>query len=173
MKKLSSKMKVVLILAICAAFIVPSVAFAGSPNILVPNDEYPEGSPMNTGVFGPGRYTLEELPLTVGETLDISLRVVNGNGVGDDVVSSVKLTLLDEKGKPKEVVISPSDFSQNMDKKKNVEFSTVNGQIPLDSVEGMETFSLDLKVGGPKNSYIILSVIELVPSPTPGGRHSF
>jgi len=171
MKKLSGKMKLLLVMAICAAMMVPSVASAGSTT-LVPNAEHPEG------IFETGHYTLD-LPLTVNRTTTrVDLKVVNGDGLGDDVVSSVKITLLDETGKPKEVVISPNKFSQNMDKKKNVEFSTINGYFLADSVEDMDNFSLDIKVGGPKNSSITLTVIENWEGngsgfPTGGGSRGF
>ena len=162
MKKLSSKMKVLLVVAICAAMMLPAVAFADATTILVPNAAY-------DGVFAKGHYILKDLPLST-KTSFIDFAVVNGDGIGNNVVSSVKITLLDGKGKAKEVVISPNDFSQT--KNGTVEFSTISGQIPGDSVKGMEKMTLDLKVGGPKNSSITLTVTEYFDAATwPSGNN--
>ena len=58
------------------------------------------------------------------------------------MVSSVKISLLDEMDNVKEVIISPDQFNQR-------EFSNALGTLIKDSVAGMTEIKIAIKVGGP------------------------
>lgn len=154
MKKLSSKMKFLLVLAICAAIMVPAVASAGKTLRL--DEDY-----------GPGKYEVQ-IPLT-SKTTELVFKLTNGDGAGDNVVSSVKIALLDENGKVKEVIFSPNDFNQQ-------NFSNAVNSLSQALVGTATNINVSIKVGGPKNCGIHLAVTEhwngwIPPSGTPAWPH--
>ena len=155
MKKLSSKMKVVLILAICAAFILPSVALAGEvSNPLVTNLKLKRGKYKLPGDI-PVEFAKSSASMMLNEkTTKVEFVVDNGDLKGKDRVSSVKIDLLDKKGKKRAVAISPAQFNQNM------EFSNVVGTLFADDLKDLTELNLDIKVGGPKGGYLVLNVTE-------------
>lgn len=127
MKRLSNKVKILSVLAVCAVMVLPSSASAGLVSkVLVDGVQYV-----------PGNYTLD-LDLT-GKTDHVEFEIVNGDGTRKTMVSSVKMTL--GSGKEKVVVISPDQF------KKRV-LSNVFGTIGEDVVNGATSITLDLRVGG-------------------------
>ena len=129
MKKLSSMMRVLSVLAVCAAMMVPSVVSAGMVSRVL----------MDGDVYEPGRYTLN-LNLTE-ETKYLEFEVVNGDGSGQNMVSSVKIALRD--GKKKIVIISPGRSRQK-------KFSNAFGTLGEDVIKGLTEITLDIKVRGPK-----------------------
>ncbi len=147
MKKLSSKMKVLLVMAVCVAFIVPSVASAQSL----------ENELLLGGVYEPGDHTVVLKPLMGTQsgfvTTSVRFEVVNGTSPGENMASSVKIALLDENKKGKHVVISPDQFNQ-----KN--FSNALGTIGGETVEGLSILTLSIRVRGPKGAKISLDVKE-------------
>ena len=149
MKKLSSKMKVLLVLAICTAFIVPSVALAGEKTrVLVNGEEFANGEytlPVNSFK------SLSSLNVT-DKTNKLEFEVVNGDNSGKTKVSSAKIVLQDEKGKKGIVAISPNQFNQNVD--------MARGILVKEDLEGLTDFTLAIKVKGPKDGFIVLTVTE-------------
>ena len=151
MKKLLSKMKILLVLAICAGMMVPAVAFAGEvPNPLVTDMKLTRGSHTL-----PGEYVRSSRSIRLNENITkLVFEVDNGEPSGKKRVSSVKIDLLDEKGKKRAAAISPAQFNQNM------EFSNVVGTLGKDDISGLTELNVAIKVGGPKNSFIVLNVTE-------------
>ena len=142
MKKLSSKMKILLVLSICAAMLVPALASA----------EVIQNLPWADKTFGPGEVTLEYRVWK--EYAKIEFNIVNGNEDGDYRVSSVMIALLDDQGKVKEVIIRPNQFNQDVGNAK-----------ATFSMEGLRNATFLLKIRGKKSNYIVLTVDEF-PAPT-------
>ena len=146
MKKLSSKMKILLVLSICAALMVPAMALADMPNPLLTGKSYEIGD-----------YTVDLTPLKGAQsqyvTTSVVFEVVNGTSPGENMASSVKIALLDENGKVSEVAISPKQFNQK-------EFSNAVGMLGQNVVEGLSGLTLSIKVRGPKGAEISLDVTE-------------
>ena len=130
MKKLSNKMKILLIVAVCSAMMMPITALAAEAEVTL----------LNGNVYLPG-YHSETLSLT-GKTNRVEFEVKNGDSSGENMVSSVKISLLDEMDNVKEVIISPDQFNQR-------EFSNALGTLIKDSVAGMTEIKIAIKVGGP------------------------
>lgn len=146
MKKLSSKMKILLVLSICAAMMVPALALADTQNPLLTGKSY-----------GLGDYTVELTSLKGADTrfvtTSVVFEVVNGTSPGKNMASSVKIALLDENGKVSEVAISPKQFNQR-------EISNAVGTLGQNVVEGLSGLTLSIKVRGPKGATISLDVTE-------------
>ena len=143
MKNLSSKrsgsMKLLLVMAVCAGMMLPAVASADYTF----NETFESGSYTRT--------------VDVLKNRGLSFNLTNGKD-GRNVVSSVKVTLRGEKGKGKLVVISPEQFNQN-----HSEISTMGVSIGSDKLKplmGADSGEVDveIKVGGPKGSNIMLKV---------------
>lgn len=130
MKKLSIKMKILLVAAVCSAMMMPVAALATEADVTL----------LNGQVYLSGYHT-ETLSLT-GKTNRIEFEVKNGDSSGENMVSSVKISLLDEMDNVKEVIISPDQFNQR-------EFSNALGTLIEDSVAGMTEIKIAIKVGGP------------------------
>jgi len=145
MKKLSSKMKILLIMAICAAMMVPSMALAGENSLLLGEQ------------YGSGDYIVELKPLMGTQsrfvTTSVAFEVVNGTSPGENMASSVMIALLEENGEVKQVVISPKQFNQK---------STSNafGTIAQNSVGSSGVLTISIRVRGPKGANIVLNVTE-------------
>ena len=149
MKKLSSKMKILLVLAICTAFIVPSVASAEElSNQLVVNKVLTKGK-----ITLPEAYARSIGSMTLNENITkLVFEVDNGDPSGTKRVSSVKIDLLDEKGKKRAAAISPAQFNQNV--------SSGVGTVGADALEGLTELNLVIRVEGPKDGFIVLNVTE-------------
>jgi hypothetical protein len=149
-------MKAVLILAICAAFIVPTTAWAGElSNPLVRDMKLTKGK-----YILPAQYARSSASFNFNEkTTKVEFVVNNGDSSGKNRVSSAKIVLLDEKGSEKAIVISPHQFNQN----KSIAVQTIDG----DMVSGLTDLNLDIQVGGPKDGFIVLNVTEYYESDEP------
>jgi hypothetical protein len=64
----------------------------------------------------------------------------------------VKIDLLDGKGKKRAVAISPALFNQKV--------SNGVGTVGADDLKDLTELNLDIKVGGPKDGFIVLNVTE-------------
>lgn len=149
MKKLSSRMKIMLVLAVSAAMIIPSVASAGEiSNTLVKEMKLTKGK-----YTVPGKYVRSSGSLKFNEnSTKVEFVVVNGNSSGKNRVSSVKIDLLDGNGKKKAVAISPALFNQNV--------SNGIGTLYEDDLKGLTELNLEIQVGGPKDGFIVLNITE-------------
>jgi len=154
MKKLSSKMKILLVLAVCTAFIVPSIVSAATTQH------------VNEQIWSGGKYS-KTIKLQGETTLRLDYKIINGEESGKNMVSSVKLTLRNKDGKVKIVPISPDQFN------KKTEFSVLAGYFDgadLASLMDEEgNVELDIKVGGQKNGSLVLTVWETYFPTTTGG----
>ncbi|MDF1526523.1 MAG: hypothetical protein P1S59_09695 [bacterium] len=149
MKSLSSRMKVLLVLAICAAFIVPSVVSAGEvENPLL------KGLTFEKGDYSvPAPYARSAASLVLNKkTSKIEFMVENGDSNGKNRVSSVKIVLLDENGKERAVAITPDQFNQKV--------GSAVGTLGKEAIEGLTNLNLDIKVRGPKGGFMVLDVTE-------------
>ena len=149
MKKLSSKMKVVLILAICAAMMVPAVALAEElSNPLLIDKELTKGK-----YTFPEEHVRSMASMTLNENITkLVFEVENGDPSGRKRVSSVKIDVLDEKGKKRATAISPALFNQNV--------SNGEGTLFADDLKDLTVLNLVIRVEGPKSGYIVLNVTE-------------
>jgi hypothetical protein len=142
-------MKVLLILAICMAFIVPSLALAGEvSNPLITEMTLTKGSHTI-----PAEYLRSSRSMSFNENITkLVFEVDNGDPSGKKRVSSVKIDLLDGKGKKRAVAISPALFNQKV--------SNGVGTVGADDLKDLTELNLDIKVGGPKDGFIVLNVTE-------------
>jgi len=146
MKKLSSKMKILLVLAICTAFIVPSVASADSIDVLT----------WESGELFPGEYILDwAVDPFKGLPMVVEIKVDNGDQIsGKYRVSSVKIEFTDGNGKNKEVIISPNQFDEDVGSAK----VTLNRGDLLKALGGVIDPKLRIKVSGKKTNYVAVSI---------------
>ena len=150
MKKISSKMKILLVMAICAAMMVPSMAFANQTI-----------GPGWSRTLHPGELILDWTGN--GSNLNtINFKVDNGSN-GDNRVSSVKVTLLDDNGKVKVVIISPNKFNQDI--------ASGSGVLNRATLDGILNPKICIKVNGKKSNFIKLTVGKSFPFQKP--RPSF
>ena len=139
MKKFSSKKRILLVMAICAAMMLPAVASAE----LV-------AAGAATKVF-PGDTTLE-LVLAPYMHTSIPYEVVNGDS-GENTISSAKVCLLDTNGEEFLVLLSPDQF--------NHDFGGTSGIIARSDVDAAgytvgESLQFSVKVRGKKTNFITL-----------------
>ena len=95
--------------------------------------------------------SLSSLNIT-DKTNKLEFEVVNGDNSGKTKVSSVKIVLLDGKSKKGIVAISPNQFNQNV--------GMARGTLVKKDLEGLTDFTLAIKVKGPKDGFIVLTVTE-------------
>ena len=142
-------MKILLVMSICAAFIVPSVASAGEiPNPLVKEMRLERGDYTLPSDFARSSGSMKLNP----KTTKVEFVVENGEPSGENWVSSVKIDVLDENGKKVATPISPKQFNQS--------FSNGVGSLSEDDIKGLTELKLDIKVRGPKGGFIVLNVTE-------------
>jgi len=150
MKKLSSKMKILLVMAVCVAMVVPAVVSADPIREL----------PWEDQKIGPGEVILD-FQMWGQSPDEIEFDIDNGKSTGENRVSSVTIALLDEKGKVKEVIISPNKFNQDVGNAK-----------ATFSMEGLSNPSFLIRVRGKKSNYIVLTVDEYLPPSDPVDNHN-
>jgi len=95
-------------------------------------------------IYTTGHYT-ESFALT-GETTRVEFKVENGDVNGEDMVSMVRIVLLDDTDQVREVVISPREFNQR-------EFSNALGTLSADALEGLTEVKFSIVVGGQREGY--------------------
>ena len=149
MEKLSSRMKILLVLAICVVFIVPSLVSAGEISTPLVKD-----MKLTKGDYTlPSQYARSSGSLKLHEnTTRVEFVVNNGDSSRKNRVSSVKIDLLDETGKKRAVAVSPAQFNQNV--------SNAVGTLYEDDIKGLTDLYLEIQVRGPKDGFIVLNVTE-------------
>ena len=149
MEKLSSRMKFLLVLAICVVFTVPSLVSADEvSNPLVEDMQLTKGDYTFSS-----EYVRSSSRLQLNENITkVEFVVDNGKSSGKNRVSSVKIDLLDEKGKKRAVAISAAQFNQNV--------SNGVGTLYADDIKGLTDLNLEIQVRGPKDGFIVLNVTE-------------
>ena len=174
MKTISSKIKVMFVLAVCAGFIVPA-AVSAAENIvelvLVDGVKYESGDytiPENFLMSSQSvirknhrksfqnvvrKHHVKSLQNIDGEgnINRLEFEVINGYR-GKNRLSSARIELLDNNGNPIAVAITPDQLNQNV--------SVARGTISKDDLAGLTDIILNLKLRGPRNGFITLSVTE-------------
>lgn len=156
MKKISSKIKFLLIMAICGAMLFPAIASAGEKTrVLVNGIEYSKGD-----YTFPDKYLKASSSFKLNDKVNkLEFVVVNGDNLGKNRLSSVKIAMLDDLGNPRAVVITPDQLNQNVGK--------AIGTLGKDALVDLTNITLDLKVRGPKNGFITLYVTEFYEDDVP------
>ena len=149
MKVIMSKMRIVFIIGICVALILPSISWAAElSNPLVKEMKLVKGK-----YTLPGQYARSSTDMKFnGKTTKVEFVVNNGDSSGKYRVSSARIVLLDDEGYERAVVISPNQFNQN----KGIAVQTID----KDVVSGLTDLNLEIQVGGPKDGFIVLNVTE-------------
>jgi hypothetical protein len=156
MKKFSGNLKVLLIFAVCAGFLVPSLVSA--ENFYVPALDWTSDN------IGKG-----ETLITLGRNTkcdELVFIVKNGDPNGKNRMSSVKVSLLDQNGEVEKVIIGPNKFNQK-------EPGYTNAPISAEGLYNgwMNGPSFLVEVGGKPTGYIQITIQgknKVVYAPPPG-----
>jgi len=174
MKSISSKIKVLLVLVVCAGFLVPaavSVAENTVELVLVDGVKYESGDytiPDNfmmssqsiirknhrksfKNVVSKHHTKSSQDIVGEGNINRLEFEVINGY-MGKNRLSSARIELLDNDGNPIAAAITPDQLNQDV--------SMARGTIGKDELAGLTDIKLNMKLRGPRNGFITLTVTE-------------
>jgi hypothetical protein len=143
---------VLLVLAICAGFMVPAVASAGN---------YPaidnKALMMENGwtqVMSPGKANVEWDVIPFGLYGDIDVILDNGEKGGKNRVPRVKIALVDREGKVKEVILKFNKGKKHVGNTR----TTIYKKDLLKLAPQMKDAHLQVKIAGKKSNRITLTL---------------